>query len=103
MRWTIEAMMAHLQHLYVFAYDVARDSARAKVHDVLSEKLVRIQRSVFEGRMTAAQASRLAARIGNYLEETDSLRVWAVTADGLPLCLAKGGTPVAEAQPFFLF
>lgn len=95
--------MAHRELLFVFAYDIARDSARAKAHDVLSEKLVRIQKSVFEGRMTSAQARRLAERIGNYLEETDSLRVWAIASDALPLCLAKGGTPVAEAQRFFLF
>ncbi|MGP9822605.1 CRISPR-associated endonuclease Cas2 [Salinarimonas sp. NSM] len=91
------------EHLYVFAYDIARDSARARAHDILAEHLVRIQKSVFEGRMSERAARRLVERLSVLVGEQDSLRVWAVTADGLAASFARGRERLPEEGRFFLF
>lgn len=90
-------------HLYVFAYDVVRGSARAKVAAILENDLARVQKSVFEGRLTPPQARRLAARIERVIAPGDSLRMYAVTADGLAASLSLGGMPLAEPSGFLLF
>lgn len=94
--------MAATTFLYVFAYDVERDSRRAKVAAILERDCSRVQFSVFEGRLTPAVARRLAARIGRLLGPDDSLRVYAVTADGLDESLALGGPPLPEKSGFML-
>jgi CRISPR-associated endonuclease Cas2 len=91
-------------HIYVFVYDVARDSRRARIAELLGESLCRVQKSVFEGRMAPAAARRLAQRAAKCLGPEDSLRAYAVTADGLADSLAiGGGAPLPEAHDFLLF
>ncbi len=94
--------MARATHLYVFAYDVERDWAREKVAHALEEQLVRVQKSVFEGRLTQDQARRLARRVQAHLAPADSLRVYAVTADGLDASLVVGVPPLPEKHAFML-
>lgn len=86
----------------VFCYDVARDSARARVAALLEARLVRVQKSVFEGRMTQKAARRLAEQAENLLDDGDSLRVYAVTPAGLRNSAAFGALPLPEAQDFWL-
>lgn len=95
--------MARGTHLYVFAYDIERDRSRARVAKLLENELVRVQKSVFEGRMTPVAARRLAGKIGRELAPADSLRVYAVTADGLDASLSIGMAPIAEKSAFLLF
>lgn len=94
--------MSRPDHLFVFAYDVARNGARAKLANLLSEQLDRVQKSVFEGRMTKAEAERLAKRASLHLGYADSLRVYCVTADGLPSCIVHGAGVLPEADDFVL-
>jgi CRISPR-associated protein Cas2 len=90
------------EHLMVFSYDVRKDSIRAKVADVLEGELARVQKSVFEGRLTSAASHNLARRVLALLDEGDSLRVYAVTPLGLKNSIAYGGAPLAEAHAFWL-
>ena len=94
--------MAGREHLMVFCYDVTKDATRAKVSNLLSGDLARVQLSVFEGRMTRAEAEELALRVLALLDLGDSLRVYAVTPLGLKLSLAHGGAPLAEPHDYWL-
>lgn len=95
--------MPRADHLYVFAYDVEKDGARARVAALLENELVRVQKSVFEGRLTQPQAARLARKVASCIAATDSLRVYAVTAEGREASLAVGGAPLGERSDFLLF
>jgi CRISPR-associated protein Cas2 len=88
--------------LYVFAYDIERDSTRAKVAAILEAEAVRVQGSVFEGRMSKAQAKRLSDRIAARIHPTDSLRVYALTSDGLDASFVHGVPPLPEKSGFML-
>jgi CRISPR-associated protein Cas2 len=94
--------MAVREHLMVFCYDIARDSARTRVANLLSADLARVQKSVFEGRMTNDEAQALARRAFALMHPGDSLRVYAVTALGLKLSAAHGGAPLAEPHAYWL-
>jgi CRISPR-associated protein Cas2 len=94
--------MARPDHLYVFAYDIERDSIRNKVADKLGESLVRVQKSVFEGRMSAPDAARLSQRIALMIGPSDSLRVYAVTEAGRRASHVHGAGVMAEASEFWL-
>jgi CRISPR-associated protein Cas2 len=86
----------------VFCYDVASNRARRKVAELLEERCVRVQRSVFEARMERRDFHRLARRAARELEPGDSLRVYAITERGLDQSLAFGPQPLPERQDFYL-
>lgn len=86
----------------VFCYDVSGHRARRRVATVLEDRCVRVQRSVFEARLAPKVAKRLAHRVARELEDGDSLRVYAVTADGLRRSFAFGAPPLPEDQDFYL-
>ncbi len=95
--------MPRPSHLVVFAYDVQRASARAKLAALLDRSLDRVQRSVFEGRLTLAEARALAEEGAEILGPEDSLRVYVVTEAARRVSLAFGGAQLAEADDFLLF
>lgn len=96
--------MARPRHLYVFAYDIERDSARAKVADILSSKMVRVQFSVFEGRLSADEAKALAKEAALRVGPDDSLRCYCVPEGGRRQSFTHGaGAPIAEDGDFWLF
>jgi CRISPR-associated protein Cas2 len=88
--------------LMVFCYDVSSNRARRRVAGLLEDRCVRVQRSVFEARMSRTDAQRLARKAARELEPGDSLRVYAVTEAGLERSLAYGILPLPEAQDFYL-
>lgn len=94
--------MARPQHLFVFAYDVARDRDRAKLAELVGKRADRVQQSVFEGRMTLPEARRLAETAAMLLGPDDSLRVYCVTEEARRVSIAIGGAPIAEAHEFWL-
>jgi len=94
--------MARPQHIFVFAYDIVRDRLRTKVADLLEQRLVRVQDSVFEGRMTAQEAKRLGETLAGMIEPDDSLRIYCITEAGRDASLAFGPTPLPEAAPYYL-
>jgi CRISPR-associated protein Cas2 len=94
--------MARPAHIFVFSYDVQKDSARVKLATLLDEHMNRVQKSVFEARMTANEARQLAAKATHYLGPDGSLRVWCVPETARTLCLAAGGPPLPEQADFWL-
>jgi CRISPR-associated protein Cas2 len=94
--------MARPAHIFVFSYDVVRDSARARLSTLLDEHMDRVQKSVFEARMTVEEARVLAAKATRLMGPEDSLRVWCVPEAGRRLSLAVGGQPLPEQTDFWL-
>jgi CRISPR-associated protein Cas2 len=88
--------------LMVFAYDIARNRNRARVAELLERELARVQKSVFEGRMTKVAAERLGRRAGLELAPGDSLRIYAVTPVGLKHSQSFGALPMAEPHDYWL-
>ncbi|MCF8490812.1 MAG: CRISPR-associated endonuclease Cas2 [Rhodospirillum sp.] len=86
----------------VFCYDVADDRARRRIAAILEDGAVRVQRSVFEARLTARAADRLATKAARHLGPEDSLRVYAISAQGLRRSRAYGPLPLPEDQDFYL-
>jgi CRISPR-associated endonuclease Cas2 len=94
--------MARPEHLYIFAYDIVHDSKRTKVHALLSEHLTPVQKSVFEGRLTAEFALKLGKKVSVMIGPDDNLRIYCVTEAGRRASFAFGDTPLPEAQDFVL-
>jgi CRISPR-associated protein Cas2 len=90
--------------LTVFSYDVAEDRRRRKVARVLEDAATRVQKSVFETRMTKARAEAVAQRVAALLGETDSLRVYVLGADGETRSRVYGNAaPFESDEGYWLF
>ena len=74
--------MARGEMLTVFTYDISRNRTLAKVARIMEDAASRVQKSVFEVRMSEAKAAALSQYIASHLEPGDSLRVYAVGASG---------------------
>lgn len=94
-------MPAEREMLTVYCYDIARPRTRARVAAVLEAHAVRVQDSVFEVRLNRVAADRLYRRVQQLLDDGDLLRMYAVSAAGLPRCRAEGA-PVAEDGDFWI-
>jgi len=94
--------MADARYVRVFAYDVANDRVRAKVAAALEEVAVRVQYSVFEGRLTQRQLNRVMRRIEPLFEQGDKLRVYTLSDRMLASCRGIGGAPLPERHDFWL-
>jgi CRISPR-associated protein Cas2 len=94
--------MAPTHPLFVFAYDISRDRARARVAALLEDHAVRVQKSVFEGRMTERRAKGLATRIERHLAPGDSLRVYILHGAAAGQTMVFGATPPVETHEFYL-
>lgn len=89
--------------LTVFAYDVAETKRRRRIARVLEDHATRVQYSVFEVRLGAAPTRALGQRLVALLGPGDSLRVYAVGADGLARSRVYGdGAPFESAEGYWL-
>ena len=64
--------------------------------------MVRVQESVFEARLTKAMTARIVTRLEAILSTEDSLRVYAIAADGIDRCRQHGGAPIMNDQDYWL-
>jgi CRISPR-associated protein Cas2 len=94
--------MSRPDHIFVFTYDVSRNSARTKLAALLDGRMDRVQRSVFEARMTVNEARALAERAANLIGPDDSLRAYCVTEPGRNLSIVHGVGALPEADDFVL-
>lgn len=62
--------------LHVIAYDVSDDGRRTRLASLLLDYGDRVQKSVFEAKLTREELKALLARAAKYLEEDDRLRVY---------------------------
>jgi CRISPR-associated protein Cas2 len=86
----------------VIAYDVERNTPRRRVAKILQDALVRVQKSVFEGRLTGDAADILFDAVMDELEEGDRARMYIINAAGLAKCRASGATPLPHDGAYWL-
>jgi len=94
--------MAETELTVVLCYDIERNKTRRRVSSFLEERLVRVQKSVFEGRLTMRRAHRLFDATAALLDEGDSLRLYVLTRAGLEKSRVQGGAPLPEDGSFLL-
>ena len=86
----------------VMSYDIVGPTTRRKVAKLLEERMVRVQKSVFEARMSGKAANRLFEEAEIMLEDSDSLRMYVMSRSGLGKSRASGGAPLPEEGSFWL-
>lgn len=95
--------MARADMLMVFVYDVSSSKRRRQVAKTLEDHATRVQYSVFEARMSQKRADALGKRAASFLDQGDSLRVYAVGADGLRRSHVYGdAVPLETAEGYWL-
>ena len=82
--------------LYVAAYDVTRDSRRARVAEILLEYGRRIQRSVFEIEVEPEDLDELRFRVGVLLARTDAFDLFPIDRRYPKRRISWQRDPVAE-------
>jgi len=82
--------------LYVAAYDVARDSRRARVAEILLEYGRRVQRSVFEIEVEPEDLDELRFRVGVLLAKTDAFDLFPIDRRFPKRRISWQRDPVAE-------
>jgi len=90
------------ERLYVFCYDVSDRRARNRIAKRLEDNAVRVQRSVFEARLTARRAKSVARGAARHLGPGDSLKVYAVGASGFTHCMAFGAALLPASGDYLL-
>lgn len=94
--------MSRTEFVVVFAYDIESDKSRRRVAEVLEAHATRVQRSVFEARMTLTAAETLLRRLDRERADGDSIRMYVLTEDGRERSRALGGAPIAERAEFWI-
>lgn len=94
--------MKHKEWIYVFSYDIKKDYDRTRLAALLERELARVQKSVFEGYLTRENARMLAQECCQYLGETDSLRVYAISAAGHRNSFVFGAGYLPEREGYYL-
>lgn len=96
--------MARPQMLTVFCYDVSDNKRRRRVAKILESRMARVQRSVFEARLSSKETKRLSSEIEDVLGPGDSLRVYAIGANGLrrSQALGDGSAPIDDGADYWL-
>lgn len=87
---------------WVIAYDVGDNRRRARLAARLEKTGVRVQGSVFEARLTPAQAKLLFERLAPLVERGDSLRLYALPRNAVAKSMTLGGLPLPEDGPYWL-
>ncbi len=94
--------MAKTAHTIVICYDISRPKLRRQISNFLEDRMVRVQRSVFEARLYLEAANEMFEYLEGLIEEGDRLRMYVMQKNGLEKSRAAGGTPMAEDGMFRL-
>lgn len=88
--------------IVVYAYDISETRTRYRVADLLEQRAVRVQKSVFEARLARKRAELLFNRLAAMLDEGDSLRMYVLSKSGLSQSRVHGGAPLPEEGTHWL-
>lgn len=65
---------------YIFAYDITKDRSRRKISEILTDNgLSRVNKSVYEGRLSRNAFSKICRAVSKYLKKSDSLIIYPVS------------------------
>lgn len=88
--------------LTVFCYDISDHKLRRKVAKIFENSAVRVQHSVFEAWVDENGAKKLAERAAQWMDEGDSIRVYAVGQNGMRRSMTFGPVPFQTGAGYFL-
>jgi CRISPR-associated protein Cas2 len=94
--------MADKPRLRVVTYDISDNRRRRKVAELLEERAVRVQESVFEARLNDRQAQILMAALGKATGKGDSIRLYTVPDPALADCRTDGGPAILDGARYWL-
>jgi len=94
--------MASDKIIVVYAYDIQETRTRDKVADLLEQRAVRVQKSVFEARLPRRCSELLFDRLAALLDNGDSLRMYVLSKSGLSQSRVQGGAPLPEEGTHWL-
>lgn len=89
--------MATREMMMVFSYDISDNKRRRRVAKRLEDAMSRVQKSVFEARMSRDAADRLAREVAAMIGPGDSLRVYAIGEAGYNRSAVYGASVPFEA------
>tara|TARA_R110002020_G_scaffold327597_1_gene543531 strand:- start:792 stop:1079 length:288 start_codon:yes stop_codon:yes gene_type:complete len=87
---------------YVYCYDIDNDRVRGRFARFIERHAVRVQKSVFEARLTEAEANRLFEALSRRIDLGDALRMYCLAPAALAKCRSTGGTPLPEEGEFWI-
>lgn len=67
--------------LYLFAYDITHDNERNKVDKILHDYGFRVQKSVYECRLSRGQRKQLLRRLESLSLESGHIRCYAIASE----------------------
>lgn len=91
--------MARGEMLTVFAYDISENKRRRRMAALLEKVATRVQGSVFEAYLSRAKTLSISQRAAAHLGDGDSLRVYAIGANGMERSRSYGDGPPLEPEP----
>lgn len=94
--------MSGTEFVVVFTYDIERNADRRRVSAILEQHGTRVQKSVFESRMTLARAEGVLRQLDRHRGDRDSVRMYVLTEQGRERSKSVGGTPMPEKSEFWL-
>jgi CRISPR-associated endonuclease Cas2 len=85
-------------------YDVSSDRKRDKLHDLLKQYGVPVQKSAFEGRLTFIERQRLVREASRYIDiETDRFVLYTISKDQEKNIITTGlSRPEIPEERYFL-
>ncbi|AEI15255.1 CRISPR-associated protein Cas2 [Flexistipes sinusarabici DSM 4947] len=84
---------------YVICYDISDDRKRNKIDQLLKNKGMRVQKSVFECIITEAEFLKLKDRLVKYIDfDTDSIRYYFLCKHCVEMIETAGNTPTHEEK-----
>lgn len=92
-----------MRQFIVISYDISNDKRRLKVMKTLQDYGARVQYSVFECRLDAAQLERLKRRLKPLVREAqDSIRFYYLSADDIQKIEVIGYGSVTPDRIYFM-
>jgi CRISPR-associated protein Cas2 len=92
-----------MKQFTIISYDISDDKRRSKAAKTLEDFGTRVQYSVFECRLEAAQLQQLKKRLQPFVKETqESVRIYYLSADDVSRIEIIGSGQVTQDKAFYL-
>lgn len=86
---------------YVISYDISDDRKRYRIDKELKNNGIRVQKSVFECKITDAEFLKLKVKLEKYIDRnTDSIRYYFLCKGCVEAIESAGNTPNLEDEEF---
>lgn len=90
-----------MKKYYVISYDISDDKKRYRIDKELKNNGLRVQKSVFECKITEAEFLKLKGKLEKYIDKyTDSIRYYFLCKGCIEAIEVSGNTPTLEDEDF---